>query len=308
MQGVFGHFDSRPQLGCQLIYIWVNASCAAILPAGAALTLGEADASHINGQRLCLGGARPACYKMAYFHHVSSRVDFWEAELACRVDGGHLVSIRTPQEQKHIQTLLEVAAAAALLTSFAISDLTFGRRSPTSSSSPSSSRSALSPTSSSPSVSRSSPSSHHHRRHRLRHRPHPSRRADDDDDERHPSDGVAPCPQRYRWTDGSAAAFREWHSDEPSCGAESCVVMYHQPGVGGAYLYQWNDDRCSMKHNFICKYQPERHPEEERGTTAAGRGAETTPDGNHVTLTGTSGTPAHTLVAAQRLGPMRFQY
>lgn len=51
---------------------------------------------------------------------------------------------------------------------------------------------------------------------------------------------------------------REWHSDEPSCGAESCVVMYHQPGVGGAYLYQWNDDRCSMKHNFICKYQAGR--------------------------------------------------
>lgn len=36
------------------------------------------------------------------------------------------------------------------------------------------------------------------------------------------------------------------------------MVMYHQPsalpGVGGAYLYQWNDDRCNMKHNFICKY------------------------------------------------------
>lgn len=75
------------------------------------------------GQRLCLGGAWPACYKMAYFHHVSSRVDFREAELACRVDGGHLVSIRTPQEQKRIQTLLEVAAAAALLASFAITVL-----------------------------------------------------------------------------------------------------------------------------------------------------------------------------------------
>lgn len=36
--------------------------------------------------------------------------------------------------------------------------------------------------------------------------------------------------------------------------------MYHQPtapsGLGGAYLYQWNDDRCNMKHNFICKYDP----------------------------------------------------
>lgn len=37
-------------------------------------------------------------------------------------------------------------------------------------------------------------------------------------------------------------------------------MMYHQPsalpGLGGAYLYQWNDDRCNMKHNFICKYGP----------------------------------------------------
>lgn len=34
--------------------------------------------------------------------------------------------------------------------------------------------------------------------------------------------------------------------------------MYHQPsappGDGGPYLFQWNDDRCNMKNNFICKY------------------------------------------------------
>ncbi|XP_051909993.1 chondrolectin isoform X2 [Hippocampus zosterae] len=191
----------------------------------------------LSSQRLCLGGARPACYKMAYFHHVSSRVDFREAELACRVDGGHLVSIRTLQEQKHIETLLEKLRLGSGISD---GDFWIGLR-----------------------------------------------RADRH--ERHPSDGVAPCPQRYRWTDGSTAAFREWHPDEPSCGAESCVAMYHQPGVGGAYLYRWNDDRCSMKHNFICKYQAERRPEEERGTAAAGRGAETTPDGNRVTSTGTSG-------------------
>ncbi|XP_007908493.1 chondrolectin [Callorhinchus milii] len=66
------------------------------------------------------------------------------------------------------------------------------------------------------------------------------------------------CPDLYRWTDGSAAKFRNWYTDEPSCGSEACVVMYHQlsahPGLGGPYLYQWNDDRCNMKHNFICKY------------------------------------------------------
>ncbi|KAF4789084.1 hypothetical protein TURU_155031 [Turdus rufiventris] len=57
---------------------------------------------------------------------------------------------------------------------------------------------------------------------------------------------------------------RNWYTDEPSCGSEACVVMYHQPtanpGLGGPYLYQWNDDRCNMKHNFICKYAPDVFP------------------------------------------------
>ncbi|XP_077365830.1 chondrolectin-like [Festucalex cinctus] len=178
---------------------------------------------------------------MAHFQHVSSRVDFMEAELACRVDGGELASIRTPQEQKHIQKLLEELRSGSRLSD---GDFWIGLT-------------------------------------RV------------DDDLRNFSDGVTSCSQRYRWTDGSPASFRKWYMDEPSCGAESCVVMYHQPGaipgVGGAYLYQWNDDRCSMKHNFICKYQPERHPEEEPGTTAAGRDTETTLDGGHVTLTEASG-------------------
>lgn len=34
--------------------------------------------------------------------------------------------------------------------------------------------------------------------------------------------------------------------------------MYHQPsapaGLGGLYLFQWNDDNCETKNNFICKY------------------------------------------------------
>ncbi|XP_067826931.1 layilin isoform X2 [Heptranchias perlo] len=64
------------------------------------------------------------------------------------------------------------------------------------------------------------------------------------------------CPGLYEWLDGSDAKFRNWYVDEPSCGSEVCVVMYHQPsassGIGGPYLYQWNDDRCNMKNNFIC--------------------------------------------------------
>ncbi|XP_067910490.1 layilin-like isoform X4 [Heterodontus francisci] len=70
----------------------------------------------------------------------------------------------------------------------------------------------------------------------------------------------ADCPSLYQWLDGSDAKFRNWYVDEPSCGSEVCVVMYHQPsassGMGGPYLYQWNDDRCNMKNNFICKYAP----------------------------------------------------
>ncbi|KAG9463015.1 hypothetical protein GDO78_022593 [Eleutherodactylus coqui] len=70
------------------------------------------------------------------------------------------------------------------------------------------------------------------------------------------------CPDLYNWDDGSNTQYRNWYADEPSCGSESCVVMYHQPtanpGIGGPYLYQWNDDRCNMRHNFICKYPPGR--------------------------------------------------
>ncbi|XP_061660496.1 chondrolectin-like isoform X5 [Syngnathoides biaculeatus] len=183
------------------------------------------------GQTVCLAGAGRACYKMAHFHHVSSRVDFREAELACHTDGGELVSIGTLQEQRHIERLLEELRSGSGISD---GDFWIGLT-----------------------------------------------RVDEEDE--NPPDGVASCPRR------------NWYSDEPSCGAESCVAMYHQPGalpgVGGAYLYRWNDDRCSMKHNFICEYQPERHPEKELGATAGGRGSVSSPDeGRQVTSGGSSGT------------------
>ncbi|NXL86175.1 LAYN protein, partial [Alectura lathami] len=75
-------------------------------------------------------------------------------------------------------------------------------------------------------------------------------------------DNSTECRSLYAWSDGSSAAFRNWYVDEPSCGSEVCVVMYHQPsappGVGGPYMFQWNDDRCNMKNNFICKYSLEK--------------------------------------------------
>ncbi|XP_060756818.1 chondrolectin [Neoarius graeffei] len=86
------------------------------------------------------------------------------------------------------------------------------------------------------------------------------------------------CPGLYRWKDGSVSQFRNWYFDEPSCGGEECVVMYHQPtaeaGLGGPYLYQWNDDRCNMKHNFICKYEPESHLVKEHGDIPVSRDVE----------------------------------
>ncbi|XP_071994685.1 chondrolectin isoform X3 [Engystomops pustulosus] len=95
----------------------------------------------------------------------------------------------------------------------------------------------------------------------------------------------AACPDLYRWDDGSTSKFRNWYADEPSCGSEACVVMYHQPtanpGIGGPYLYQWNDDRCNMKHNFICKYPPDpQSPVTTHRTLATGRPE----DSSHVTV------------------------
>ncbi|XP_056602355.1 layilin [Triplophysa dalaica] len=81
------------------------------------------------------------------------------------------------------------------------------------------------------------------------------------------------CPSQYYWLDGSQATFRNWHWDEPSCGFEVCVVMYHQPsappGQGGPYMFQWNDDNCETKNNFICKYtkdKPQARVPAENGT------------------------------------------
>lgn len=79
---------------------------------------------------------------------------------------------------------------------------------------------------------------------------------------------------------------RNWYFDEPSCGGEACVVMYHQPtaqvGLGGPYLYQWNDDRCNMKHNFICKYEPGMVRQHENDNTVWKSCRETTHAGEHI--------------------------
>uniref|UniRef100_A0A673BKA8 Chondrolectin n=1 Tax=Sphaeramia orbicularis TaxID=375764 RepID=A0A673BKA8_9TELE len=181
-----------------------------------------------SGQTVCVGGPERPCYKIAYFHDVSSRVAFREA-------------VQSPGEQRDIEHLLQELRSGAVGgpgSGGGISDGDFWIG-----------------------LTRV-----------------------DGADQTETSHAFTSCPQMYYWTDGSPAPFRNWYFDEPSCGGEACVVMYHQPtaipGLGGAYLYQWNDDRCNMKHNFICKYEP--------GTVSQSgdRSADAPP---HVMMAGASG-------------------
>ncbi|NWV43358.1 LAYN protein, partial [Grantiella picta] len=150
------------------------------------------------GQTVCRRGTQKPCYKIVYFHDASRRTSYEEAHLACRADGGHLVSIETAAEQRLIESFIRSLLASD-------GDFWIGLR----------------------------------------------RRKEEEDNS-------TECQNFYSWSDGSSSKFRNWYADEPSCGAEICGVMYHQPsappGLGGPYMFQWNDDRCNMKNNFICKY------------------------------------------------------
>ncbi|XP_014880099.1 chondrolectin [Poecilia latipinna] len=202
---------------------------------------GVSAARVVSGQMVCVGGAERPCYKMAYFHDVSSRVAFSEAKQACLMDGGALLSVESQSEQSDMEHLLQALRSGAVggaKGGGGISDGDFWIG-----------------------LTRGGGANH----------------------------TLTPCPELYQWTDGSVATFRNWYLDEPSCGGEACVVMYHQPsapaGLGGAYLHQWNDDRCNMKHNFICKYQP---------AVTAGGGVVTQADGGgsfppQVAVAGSSG-------------------
>ncbi|KAG7217279.1 hypothetical protein INR49_027823, partial [Caranx melampygus] len=160
--------------------------------------------SLITGQRVCKAGKGRPCYKLAYFSELRRKLNFVEAELACRRDGGQLLSVESASEQKIIEQLIAELRPAD-------GDFWIGLR----------------------------------RNH---------------GDEESSSD----CSSQYYWLDGSKSTFRNWHWDEPSCGYEVCVVMYHQPSappdLGGLYMFQWNDDNCETKNNFICKYTAENPP------------------------------------------------
>lgn len=164
--------------------------------------LSASDLDPRGGQLVCRGGTRRPCYKVMYFPDAFQRLNFEEAQEACRRDGGELVSIETEDEQRLIEKFIENLLASD-------GDFWIGLR-------------------------------------RL---------------EEKQGNNTA-CQDLYTWTDGSTSQFRNWYVDEPSCGSEVCVVMYHQPsappGIGGLYMFQWNDDRCNMKNNFICKYSDEK--------------------------------------------------
>ncbi|KAM4620349.1 layilin [Polymixia lowei] len=156
----------------------------------------------ITGQRVCRVGRGRPCYKLAYFSEPRRRLNFGEAELACRRDGGELLSVESASEQKVIEQLITELRPSD-------GDFWIGLR-----------------------------------------RNHGDQ------------DSSTDCASQYYWLDGSKSTFRHWHWDEPSCGYEVCVVMYHQPsappGLGGLYMFQWNDDNCETKNNFICKYTTEK--------------------------------------------------
>ncbi|XP_024862077.1 layilin isoform X2 [Kryptolebias marmoratus] len=160
------------------------------------------DLFEARGQRVCKAGKGKPCYKLAYFSELRRKMNFAEAELACRREGGRLLSIRSASEQKVVEQLITELRPTD-------GDFWIGLR----------------------------------------------RNHGDED-------SSSDCSSQYYWVDGSKSKFRNWHMDEPSCGYEVCVVMYHQPsapaGQGGLYMFQWNDDNCETKNNFICKYAAEK--------------------------------------------------
>ncbi|KAM6907261.1 layilin [Xenentodon cancila] len=169
--------------------------------AATSLITGNSDFFVCSGQRMCKAGKGRPCYKLAYFTELRRKLNFAEAELACKRDGGQLLSVESESEQKIIEELIKELRPTD-------GDFWLGLR------------------------------------------------------RNHGDDSSSDCASQYYWLDGSKSTFRNWHWDEPSCGYEVCVVMYHQPsappGLGGLYMFQWNDDNCETKNNFICKYTAEK--------------------------------------------------
>lgn len=59
--------------------------------------------SYPKGQHLCKRGTNKTCYKIGYFEDSWRKVNFEEAQQACRSDGGDLLSIESSAEQSLIE-------------------------------------------------------------------------------------------------------------------------------------------------------------------------------------------------------------
>lgn len=58
------------------------------------------------GQRVCRAGRGKPCYKLAYFSELKRKLNFKDADLACRRDGGQLLSVESAPEQKLVEQLI----------------------------------------------------------------------------------------------------------------------------------------------------------------------------------------------------------
>ncbi|MED6272716.1 hypothetical protein CHARACLAT_033308 [Characodon lateralis] len=72
----------------------------------AAASLITADIFEARGQQVCKAGKGKPCYKLAYFSELRWKLNFEEAENACKRDGGQLLSIESASEQKVIEQLI----------------------------------------------------------------------------------------------------------------------------------------------------------------------------------------------------------
>ncbi|CAF89232.1 unnamed protein product, partial [Tetraodon nigroviridis] len=184
------------------------------------------------GQKICRRGTERPCYKVSYIHDSRRRLTFEDASRACRVEGGELLSIETESEQRLVERFIHQLQAAD-------GDFWIGlRRSPERY--PAGASPYAPPSTTGWMGARLSTGSCH----RL--------------------DG---CSSRNCGTNLSLVFLtyiyiyisqRNWHWDEPSCGGEMCVVLYYQPSAppdeDGRFLFQWNDNNCNSKNNFVCKY------------------------------------------------------
>ena len=59
------------------------------------------------GHRICRRGTERPCYQVFYVHDTRGRLTYEEAHLACRSDGGELLSIETESEQRLVERFIQ---------------------------------------------------------------------------------------------------------------------------------------------------------------------------------------------------------